>query len=203
MSMLPLDQIPTRYGWKYIDDLKRKQKNVSVVDLQKKIWFFFIEWDSKAERQKNLLTKYAPLKFSNRNDWVEASIAQSIEPSFTICVWFAESGLGKNLTTEGNIGNVGNTDGGDRRSYESPRAGISAISAVVNNNWLGGYMTIDQLSGWGNNRGPIYASSQTNWHENVTKCLSALEARYVWNESPFRLSEASLLLYQQEWFSLQ
>jgi hypothetical protein len=118
-----------------------------------------------------------------------------------MCVWFAESSLGKNLTTNGNIGNVGNTDSGDRRDYSDPQNGIRAIASVVNNNWLGGYTTIDQLSGWGNPKWPIYASSRTNWHENIVKCMSAIKQKYVWNTSAFRLNQASLLLYQQEGFS--
>lgn len=45
---------------------------------------------------------------------------------------------------------MGNTDSGDRRNYSGAESGIRAIAAVVNNNWLGGYTTLDQLSGWGN-----------------------------------------------------
>jgi hypothetical protein len=97
-----------------------------------------------------MLWTYASNDFQDRTLWVEESIAESIDPSFVLCVGFAESTLGKHLTTNGNIGNVGNTDSGARRDYSDTRSGIRAISAVVNNTWLGGYVTIDQLSGWGN-----------------------------------------------------
>jgi hypothetical protein len=107
--------------------------------------------------------------------WIEESISESIDPTFTMCIGFAESSLGKNLTTSGNIGNVGNTDSGDRRNFDDARSGIRGISSTLNNNWLGGYITIDQLSGWGNVSSPIYASSPTNWHENIVKCMSAIK----------------------------
>lgn len=200
-SGLSANVIPARYGWKYVDDLKKAKKSVDISSLQKTIGFFYIEWETEAERQEKMLWTYASNDFQDRTLWVEESIAESIDPTFVLCVGFAESTLGKHLTTDGNIGNVGNTDSGARRDYDDTRSGIRAISAVVNNTWLGGYMTIDQLSGWGNPRWPIYASSRTNWHENITKCMSALKGRYVGHKSNFRLSKAGLLVYEQEGFS--
>lgn len=203
LSNITANLIPARYGWKYIDDMKKAGKSYDTQQLQSVIWFFSIEGNIESERQKNFLEKYASLDFRNRDMWVEESIAESIDPTFTMCIGFAESSLGKNLTTSGNIGNVGNTDGGDRRDFSDARSGIRAISSTLNNNWLGGYTTIDQLSGWGNVSSPIYASSPTNWHENIVKCMSAIKWKYVGNKSPFRLSEANLILYQQEWFTVQ
>lgn len=203
LSNISANLIPARYGWKYIDDLKKSGKSYDTKQLQSIIGFFSIEWDSEPERQKNFLEKYASVDFRSRDMWIEESISESIDPTFTMCIGFAESSLGKNLTTSGNIGNVGNTDSGDRRNFDDARSGIRGISSTLNNNWLGGYITIDQLSGWGNVSSPIYASSPTNWHENIVKCMSAIKWRYVGNKSPFRLSEANLILYQQEWFMLQ
>lgn len=203
LSNISANLIPARYGWKYIDDLKKSGKSYDTKQLQSIIGFFSIEWDSEPERQKNFLEKYASVDFRSRDIWIEESISESIDPTFTMCIGFAESSLGKNLTTSGNIGNVGNTDSGDRRNFDDARSGIRGISSTLNNNWLGGYITIDQLSGWGNVSSPIYASSPTNWHENIVKCMSAIKWRYVGNKSPFRLSEANLILYQQEWFTLQ
>lgn len=189
--------IPGRYGWKYIDDLKNLKKDIDISTLQKTIWFFYIAGETELERQKNMIDKYAGTAFRDQKMWIEESIAESVDPSFVLCVWFAESTLGQNLTTAGNIGNVGNTDGGDRRNYDGARAGVRAIAGVVNNQWLWHYTTIDQLSWWGNPRGPIYASSPTNWHENIVKCMSALKGKYVGNYSPFRLSVADLLSYEK------
>ncbi len=203
LSSLSADKIPARYGWKYIDDLQKNKKSVDINALQKIIGFFYVSGENEAERQKKLLSTYASNDFQNRNLWIEESLPESVDPTFVMCVGFAESTLGQNLTTDGNIGNVWNTDSGGRQDFADSRSGIRAISSVVNNNWLGSYTTIDQLSGWGNPRGPIYASSRTNWHENIVKCMSALKQHYVGNNSTFRLSQASLLLYQQEWFAIK
>ena len=202
LSVLKPENIPARYGWKYVDDVKKTEKKVPLSVLQKTIGFFYVDWDSEAERQKKFLATYAASDFQDRSLWVTESLSESIDPTFVMCVWFAESTLGKNLTTDGNIGNVGNTDSGARKNFDDAKSGIHAIAAVVNNNWLWGYKTIDQLSGWGNPKWPIYASSRTNWHENIVKCMSAIKQKYVWNNSPFRLTQASLLIYQQEWYTL-
>ncbi|MBP6921190.1 peptidoglycan DD-metalloendopeptidase family protein [Candidatus Gracilibacteria bacterium] len=201
IATIPANIVPARYGWKYIDDLKNNQNNPSVVTLKKQIGFFYLEGENEARRQQALLETYASNDFRDRNVWVEESIAESIDPTFVLCIGLAESTLGKNLTTDGNIGNVGNTDSGARRDYDGPREGIRAISSVLNNRWLGRYTTIDQLSGWGNPIGPIYASSQTNWHENIVKCMSAIKGKYVGNKANFRLTKAALLLYEREGFS--
>lgn len=177
------------------------EKNPDIASLQKTIGFFYMDGSTEAERQQKLLNTYASSDFQDRTLWIEESIAESVDPTFVLCVGLAESTLGKNLTTNGNIGNVGNTDSGARRDYEDSRSGIRAISSVLNNTWLGRYATIDQLSGWWNPIGPIYASSQTNWHENVIKCMSALKGKYVGNKANFRLSRAALLIYEQEGFS--
>jgi len=193
----PVQNIPGRYGWKYIDDLKKIKKDINIPEIQKKIGFFYIPGETELERQKNMIDKYAGTAFRDQKMWIEESISESVDPSFVLCVWFAESTLGQNLTTAGNIGNVGNNDSGDRRDYDGPRAGVRAIAAVVNNRWLWHYQTIDQLSGWGNPRGPIYASSPTNWHENMVKCMSALKGKYIGNYSAFRLNAADLLSYEK------
>jgi len=200
LDNIDINNIPGRYGWKYIDDLKTLKKDVDIPTLQKTIWFFYIPGETELERQKNMLEKYAGNAFRDQKMWIEESISESVDPSFTLCVWFAESTLGQNLTTTGNIGNVGNTDGGDRRDYDGPRSWVRAIASVVNNQWLWHYSTIDQLSWWGNTGGPIYASSPTNWHENIVKCMSALKGKYVGNYSPFRLNAADLLSYEKAWY---
>ncbi len=137
MSELGAELVPARYGWKYIDDNKKAKKNIDIPALQKIIGFFYLTGESEAERQDKLLQTYASTDFRERELWVEESIAESIDPTFVLCVGLAESTLGKNLTTDGNIGNVGNTDSGARRDYNSPRSGVRAISSVVNNTWLG------------------------------------------------------------------
>lgn len=136
ISDLSAEIVPDRYGWKYIDDSKKTKKDINIEALQKTIGFFYLPGESESERQEKLLSIYASNDFQNRALWVEESIAESIDPTFVLCVGLAESTLGKNLTTDGNIGNVGNTDSGARRDYSEPRSGVRAISSVVNNTWL-------------------------------------------------------------------
>ncbi|MBP7062078.1 hypothetical protein KA037_06060 [Patescibacteria group bacterium] len=54
-------------------------------------------------------------------------------------------------------------------------AGARAIAQTLNNQHLGDYHTIIQLSRYGNEDGKIYASSPINWQTNVTKCLSQIK----------------------------
>ena len=103
-----------------------------------------------------------------------------------ICIGFAESTLGKFLATDNNIGNVGNNDRGDRIAYENPYNGARLIPFTLNNQYLGNYHTIKQLSRYGNSDGKIYASSPINWQSNVQKCLSKIKAYYVPEDFPFR-----------------
>ncbi|MEI8253876.1 MAG: hypothetical protein WCG25_09335 [bacterium] len=45
----------------------------------------------------------------------------------------------------------------------------------MNNQFLGNYHTIKQLSRYGNEDGKIYASSPINRQTNVLKCLSQIK----------------------------
>ena len=119
--------------------------------------------------------------------WVEESVAGKIDPSVVMCIGLAESSLGRHLKTPYNIGNVGNTDDGSTYQFDSPRSGVYWVVRTLNNDYLKNYTSIDQLSRYGNKTGPIYASSDTNWHNNMVNCLSALKGRYVGDEYPFRL----------------
>lgn len=103
ISSLSAELIPARYGWKYVDDNKKNKKDIDIETLQKTIGFFYLSGSTEAERQEKLLSTYASKDFQDRTVWVEESIAESIDPTFVLCVGLAESTLGKNLTTEGNI----------------------------------------------------------------------------------------------------
>lgn len=202
LAGVPTKFVPKRYGWKYIDDRKKIGKSVDLEKIQKEIGFFYVAGENELDRQSTFLQTYASGYYNNVDIWREESLAENIDPSMIMCIGFAESSLWQNLTTDNNIGNVGNTDGGDRRAFSGPRAWIRAIANTLNNGYLGRYTTINQLSGWWNTTGPIYASSPTNWHENIVKCLSALKWTYVGNQAVFRLSQAQLLAYQKVWYSL-
>ena len=73
---------------------------------------FILIGTSEAERQKYLLSHYATLDFQDWQLWQNTAIASKIDPSFMMCVGFAESTLGNHLKTAYNIGNIGNTDSG-------------------------------------------------------------------------------------------
>jgi hypothetical protein len=92
-----------------------------------------------------------------------------------ICIAFAESTLGRYLSTANNIGNVGNNDRGDRIGFGNALVGARVIPLTLNNKHLGDYHTINQLSRYGNKDGKIYASSPINWQTNVLKCLSQIK----------------------------
>ena len=113
-----------------------------------------------------------------------------VDPSFLMCVGLAETGLGKNLKTAYNVGNIGNTDSGGTYDFESARDGIYWMAKTLNNTFLGKYEKVSDLSRWGNKTGSIYASSSKHWHTNVIRCLSALKGRFIEDDYRFRLAPA-------------
>lgn len=69
-----------------------------------------IEGSSVAERRENFLNKYGVSVYRDPQFWTDASDGTNIDVDVGICIAFAESTLGQNLTTSNNIGNVGNND---------------------------------------------------------------------------------------------
>lgn len=188
-------QITKKYSYKYYLDRKKKDPTVDPADLKKSIWLFYLEGRNEIERQQELLATRAAKGFGDWEMWVEEAIEGKIDPAFIMCIGFSESGLGNNLTTEFNIGNVWNTDSGDRRGFASAREGIRAIVATLNGRFLGDYHQMIQLSGWWNPDGTIYASSTVNWHENMTNCLSAIKWEYVSDEFEYRIMSTDIRKY--------
>jgi hypothetical protein len=121
--------------------------------------------------------------------WVDTAIGANIDPSFLMCVGLSETTLGNHLKTANNIGNIGNTDSGDTVSFSSPQEGLAWMAKTFNNRFLGNYTKLSELSRWGNDSGPIYASSNSNWHDNTVRCLTALKGRFVEDDFLFRLSD--------------
>ncbi len=182
---LKFDDLPIKYRYKYIEDLKLKYWNRVNLDKYKK---FYIVWDTEIDRQKYLLSKYATKDFNDWNLWVEEWMNWKIDPSFLICVWLAETWLWKNLKTKYNIWNVWNTDSGWTYEFINPREWIYWMAKTFNNKYLKKYNTIDKLSRWWNKTWPIYASSEKNWHNNITRCLSSLKWAFIEDDFKFRLS---------------
>jgi len=184
VSYLSYDTLPGKYRYKFISDLKERFGNKANVSKYQR---FVIVGANEMERQKDLLQRYAAPSFQDWDAWVEESIASKVDPSFLMCIGLAETGLGRNLKTGYNVGNIGNTDSGDTSSFDSARDGIYWMGKTLNNRFLGKYKTVDQLSRWGNKTGAVYASSPSNWHNNIIRCMSALKGRFVEDNYAFRV----------------
>ncbi len=185
VTYLRYEGLDKKYAYKYVEDLKArygKRANLSGYDT------FRILGSSETERQKYLLDTYAVGDFKKWETWVEEGVEGKIDPSFLMCVGLAESGLGKNLKTAYNVGNVGNTDSGGTYDFASAREGVYWMVKTLNNRYLGQYEGINDLSRWGNKGGSIYASSSKSWHTNVVRCLSAIKGRFVEDDYRFRLT---------------
>ncbi|NDK09481.1 peptidoglycan DD-metalloendopeptidase family protein [Candidatus Gracilibacteria bacterium] len=191
LSYLSYKSLPSKYQFKYKSDFKSR-KGFEYADTSKKQSTsgstFVIEGENELERQKYLLGTYAVGDFRNWDIWVEESIAGGIDPTFMMCVGLAETSLGKYLKSAYNIGNVGNNDRGDTKDFPNARSAIAAMTSTFNNKYLGKYNTINQLSRYGNKTGAIYASSDFNWHNNITKCMSHVKGEYIPDDYNYRIS---------------
>lgn len=172
LTRLSYDSIDGKYRYKFVEDLKARYGNRANISKYSK---FLIAGSDEIERQKYLLANYAVPAFADHDMWTEEAVGAKIDPSFLMCVGLAETSLGNHLKTPYNIGNIGNTDSGGTYEFASAREGVYWMTKTLNNKFLGKYTTIDQLSRYGNKDGSIYASSSSNWHNNVVRCLSALK----------------------------
>jgi len=170
--------LPDIYSIKHLRDKYARGVDVSNLPI--------IEGNSPDERAQRFLYTYGVWVYKTLWFWNNAIIDTNIDRDMVICVAFAESTLGKYLSTSNNIGNVGNNDRWDRFSFWSALAWARAIAQTLNNQFLWHYHTIDQLSRYGNPDGKIYASSPINRQSNVTKCLSQIKWYYVPEDFPFR-----------------
>ncbi len=170
--------LPEEYRLKYFNDQYVRPIDISNLSL--------IKGDSVDARAQTFLNAYAVGAYRNAAFWDEVVKGTNIDRDMVICIGFAESTLGKFLATDNNIGNVGNNDRGDRIAYNNPYNGARLIALTLNNQYLGNYHTIKQLSRYGNADGKIYASSPINWQSNVQKCLSKIKGYYIPEDFPFR-----------------
>ncbi|PID83965.1 hypothetical protein CSB09_03555 [Candidatus Gracilibacteria bacterium] len=189
MTLADVDysQIPSRYQQKFVADIVERTDGYA--DTSQFRQTFVLRGNTEAERQKYMLSRYATSDFQDWNMWVDTALKANIDPSFLMCIGLSESTLGHHLKTRYNVGNVGNTDSGGVYYFDSPEEGVLWMGKTFNNKYLGHYTTIDELSRWGNQNGPIYASSASNWHNNTIKCLSALKGEFVADDFQFRLGQ--------------
>lgn len=165
------------YEFKWKPSIKRQSRTFKII------------WKTEIERQRNFLTKYGVWDFRKWSLWVEEWIDTDIDPTFLMCVWLAETSLGKHLKTPYNIWNVWNTDSGATRDFASPRDWIHAMARTFNNRYLKQYNEIWMLSRYGNHDDskPIYASSPSNWHNNIVTCMSHIKGKFIPDDYNFRL----------------
>lgn len=170
--------IPNEYSIKYLNDKYARKIDISEVN--------FMTWETVIDRADEFLTTYWVWIYKEVSFWEDAVKWTNIDRDMVICVAFAESTLWKYLATTNNIWNVWNNDRWDRVPMSSALAWARAIADTLNNQHLGHYHTVRQLSRYGNSDGMIYASSPINWQTNVTKCLSQIKWFYVPDDYPFR-----------------
>lgn len=188
LSYANYSNLPEKYLTKFQTDFRvRKWYAYKAAVNDQRI--FRLDWYSEIERQKDLIAKYTAPAFRNWEMWVDESLNGNIDPTFTMCIWLAESWLWRNLKTPFNVWNIGNTDSGAVREYQSAREWVYMMIHTLNNRYLGHYNEIRLLSRYGNPDGTIYASSPDHWHNNIIKCMSAIKWYQVPDDYNFRLGQ--------------
>lgn len=181
ISIFEQSSLPQKRQKKYFEDLYAR--DVPLQDLPK------VSGTTLAQRRDSFLARYAVGPYADAALRYDAAQGKGIDPIFGICIWFSETSF-RNFKSVNNIGNVGNDDQGNTVPYESPLAGAKALFNVLNNQYLGAYNTLNELSRFGNTDSFIYASSPYNRQKNVMKCLSAIYDYKVPEDYPFRITKS-------------
>jgi len=171
-------------------ELKEKQ-------LQDKKTELFLQWANRINQFS--LEIGSPLKDRYGMVFVEIGVKYNIHPYALVAIAFADSTLGKNLTTPFNLGNVGNTDSCPNCvSFKSWEEGIEAIARTLTGRLLNKATKLCHLSpgGWQHcpegrtiNQGRYYASSPTNWNRNAIWAESWLHGTSWTTDHTFILSD--------------
>ncbi len=195
LSYIKYQWLPSKYRDKYNEDYKYKNW-YDYSDQSSNTKLFKLEWDNEVERQKYLISNYAVWAFSNWQMWIDEALDWNIDPSIIMCIWLAESWLGKNLTTAYNIWNVWNNDRWDRKWFDNARQWVYSIVYTLNNKYLWKITNLAELS-WAWRKevwllwcwvwGSCYATDEDHWHNNVKRCLTHLKWVYVPDNYNFRL----------------
>lgn len=197
LSYLSIENLDSKYASKYQFDFNARRWFMYNDNWSSNSNTFYLLWTNEIERQKYLIDKYAVDWFDDWQMWVDESIFWNIDPSLTMCIWLAESTMWLNMTTSYNIGNVWNNDRWDREHLSSPREWISLIVSTLNNRYFRDIDELYKLSwAWRKEYWDkpcttqwefCYATDTNNWHNNVTKCLTHLKARYIPDDYNFRI----------------
>lgn len=175
--------LPGQFEMKILKDKLNRKIDLSTVS--------FIQGNTLEERTKNYIQKYGNAPFNSITVWQEAAKEHKVPLEFGVCIAVAETSFGRAFASPWNVGNVGNNDRGDRVGFSGPVEGASTIYFALENKYLGDYPTLDKLSGYGNNTGPIYASSPINRQTNIAKCLTEIHGYWIPDDWPVRLYKAN------------
>lgn len=198
LTYIKYQKLPEKYELKYAIDF-RNRNGYEYANLSSNSKILKLEWKTEIERQQYLINNYAAAWFRDWDMWINQSLDWWIDPSFVMCIWLAESGLGKSLVSAYNVWNVGNNDRGDRKDYGSAKEWISAIVWTLNNKYFKDFNNMWMLS-WGGRAelglpwcwsAPTeycYASSMNHWHNNMKRCLTHLKWVYVQDDYNFRFN---------------
>ena len=206
LSTWPHLHFEVRKNWQLIDPLSvmdlsvyLTKKELPVIwqikylkdKITRKIDLSNVKFYPKSRDEKKRITLFLKVKaapwFKNATWWIQMWEKLWIDPAVAVCVWYAESWLWWNLSSQNNVWNVWNNDRWDRRGYPTPQAWINAIYYALNNKYLSKYHTIYSLSRYWNKDSHIYSSSSYNWYKNMIKCLSMLKWYPVDEYYPFRV----------------
>jgi murein DD-endopeptidase MepM/ murein hydrolase activator NlpD len=172
--------LPEKYQTKYDTDSRMRHINIDMSVVK------FMQGNTVRERRLRFLDTVAAGPYADIMLWETAAEWTNVDVDLWICIWYAETSMGRHFASANNIGNVGNNDRGDRVDKASPLDGARAIYNTLNNQYLWKYQTIYELSGYWNKDWAIYASSEYNWQKNVSRCLSTIKWYIVPEDYPFR-----------------
>jgi hypothetical protein len=96
------DILPSTYHIKFLRDVYARP--IDITNLT------FMSGSTVDQRSQRFLNNYGVGTYRNLTFWTDAVVGTHIDRDMVICVAFAESTLGRYLSTNGNIGNVGNND---------------------------------------------------------------------------------------------
>lgn len=109
-----------------------------------------------------------------------------VYPELAICIAKADTTLWRHTKSANNLGNVGNNDRGNTVAFDSEHKAVKAIYQTLNNQYLGNYQYVADLSRKFNKDGKVYATSEQNRHNNVMNCMSVIRWETVSDYFAFR-----------------
>ena len=155
-------------------------------------------FDDYTKLDKYFKSKYSPLNGYGYS-FTKYAKQYGVDADLAVCITWADSSAGKNMTTTNNPGNVGNNDGGKRVGYKTMEAGIEAIFRVLNNRYLSSNNTLGELSNGGRvalglptssaKNVFVYATSLTNWNRRTKECMGVLKGTPIDEMYKFRANK--------------